>query len=124
MQLHSQLEGRAAIETELESLASEVAARAVRQAEKEISERVREQFLSSGEAFGSGWLPLKKQPQRHPTLILTGHLMNSFRVLQQSPQEILFGTDAPYAGYSEYGTVHEPRRQILTPELLQGVAVE
>lgn len=124
MELLATILGVEATETALDALSPSVAVRALREAGEELSQRVREQFLSGGAAFGQGWRPLETQPQRHPTLIVTGALMESFRVLAQDETSITFGSDLWYAPFSEFGTKHEPQRQVLTPELLGGLLVE
>jgi len=121
MELLATILGADAVDAALSGLPRLVGTRALSDARDQLAARIREQFLTSGEAFGPGWLPLKKQPQNHPTLVLTGTLMNSFKTISEDENEIIFGSELYYAQFSEFGTIHEPQRQILTPELHEGI---
>ena len=73
---------------------------------------VRRTFRDQGSPAGS-WMPLapstiKRNPKLygpgHKMLILSGRLLNSIRLYQTQPSEIILGTNLSYAAVHQYGS--------------------
>jgi phage gpG-like protein len=97
---------------------------------EELRQRIREQFLTEGAAYGQHWLERKRETrssQGKPLLFRTGRLQRSFQ--QEGPDHIeesdgttlTFGSRVPYAIFHQIGTRNMPARPILTPELLSNL---
>lgn len=73
-------------------------------------------FGESGEGRPNEWPGLSPRYQKQigyfgpPTLILTGELIGSIRVMEQGADSITVGTDVPYAAVHQYGDALVPRR--------------
>lgn len=60
-------------------------------------------FDTTTDPSGNLWAPLKKQPQDHKTLDLTGTMKNSFTKVQKGPAINIINTTS-YAGFHQSGT--------------------
>jgi phage gpG-like protein len=96
---------------------------------EELRRRIREQFLTQGEAYGQHWLERKRETrgsQGKPILFRTGRLKQSFlegpeHIEETHDTALLFGSRVPYAIFHQLGTRNMPARPILTAELLSNL---
>ena len=70
-------------------------------AEQELR-NIEMRFDTTTDPDGKLWEPLKKQPQDHKTLDLTGTMKDSFRIKRGATYSIINTTN--YAGYHQFGT--------------------
>lgn len=79
---------------------------------------------------GPGWMPLAPSTLRSrrfpglPILQQTGALMDSVinhPLIQISQDELIYGTDNPYAPFHEHGTSRMPARSFLQPALNEAI---
>jgi len=94
---------------------------------------IRLQFETGGSAFGSPWAPDAVDRAIAATLggrplVASGDLMRS---LTHGDQEVsgdgrtlVIGTDHPGALPAQFGTSHEPRREIVTDAMLDAIGEE
>ena len=91
-----------------------------------IKGKLRDIFLQEG----PGWAPLEESTLRTrryeglPILQQTGDLKSSLLddpVLQISRNELLFGTNNPYAPFHEHGTRRMPARPFLRPAIREAI---
>lgn len=77
---------------------------------------IRTRFLSEVDPQGHKWEPSKASLHRADTgrgggtLYDTGRLYQSIQLAERPPDGRIIGTDVPYAGFVNYGTIRLPER--------------
>jgi phage gpG-like protein len=92
---------------------------AVDEASALLLNKIRTRFLSQVDPNGQPWIVSKAALIREKlgigggTLYDTGNLFHSLQLYSISPNERAIGTDVPYAGYLNDGTVKMPAREFM-----------
>ena len=84
-------------------------------AEQELK-NIEYRFDTTTDPSGAPWKPLKKQPQDHKTLDLTGTMKNSFEIKKGSVYSIINTTN--YATFQNNGTKFIPARKFFSDRSL------
>jgi phage gpG-like protein len=144
--LKLEIQGLENLATTLRALLRDATREAARQAAHDLKQRIAERYFSQGALHGNPWPPRSSRrgnrrpaptpDEGRPLLVRTGRLRSSWTD-EHSPDHIEtlieeadgrlvveIGTRVPYAPFHEAGTGRIPPRPILTPQVLQGEAVE